>query len=55
MAPVTHNVWKSYVDLIKRYIWFHNKKRPKGMRVPEVKAFLSYLAVLCRNWWGMPM
>lgn len=36
---------KSYVDWIKRYIWFHDKKHPRDMGAPEVEAFLSYLAV----------
>lgn len=36
---------KSYVDWIKRFIWFHDKKHPKDMGAPEVEAFLSHLAV----------
>lgn len=36
---------KTYVDWIKRYIWFHDKKHPKDMGAPEVEAFLSHLAV----------
>lgn len=36
---------KSYVDWIKRYIWFHDKKHPRDMGAPEVEAFLSHLAV----------
>ena len=36
---------KTYVDWIKRYIWFHGKHHPKDMGAPEVEAFLSHLAV----------
>jgi len=36
---------KVYLDWIKRYIWFHDKKHPKDMGVGEVEAFLSHLAV----------
>ena len=36
---------KTYVDWIKRYIWFHGKRHPQEMGAPEVEAFLSHLAV----------
>lgn len=36
---------KTYVDWIKRFIWFHGKRHPKEMSAPEVEAFLSHLAV----------
>ena len=36
---------KSYVDWIKRFIWFHGKRHPKEMGAKEVEAFLSHLAV----------
>lgn len=36
---------KSYVDWIKRYILFYDKKHPKDMGASEVEAFLSHLAV----------
>jgi integron integrase len=36
---------KSYVDWIKRFIWFHDKRHPREMGAPEVEAFLSHLAV----------
>lgn len=35
---------KSYVQWVKRYILFHNKRHPKDMGAPEVEAFLSHLA-----------
>lgn len=36
----------SYVDWVKRYIWFYKGKRhPKDMGAAEVRAFLTHLAV----------
>ena len=34
----------AYVGWIKRYIWFHDKRHPRGMGAAEVEAFLSHLA-----------
>ena len=36
---------KSYVRYIKQSILFHNKRHPKEMAVPEIRAYLSHLAV----------
>ena len=36
---------QAYVDWIKRYILFHNKRHPKEMGSREIEAFLTYLAV----------
>ncbi len=36
---------ESYVDWIRRYILFHNKRHPKDMGRAEVQAFLTHLAV----------
>lgn len=36
---------KSYVQWIRRYILFHNKRHPSDMDGEEVNAFLTYLAV----------
>ena len=36
---------QAYVDWIKRFIWFHDKRHPKDMGAPEVEAFLTHLAV----------
>ncbi len=36
---------KSYINWIKRYILFHNKRHPSEMAEPEVEAFLTHLAV----------
>ena len=34
----------SYVDWVKRFILFHNKKHPKDMGAAEINRFLSHLA-----------
>jgi hypothetical protein len=36
----------TYVESIKRYILFHNKRHPKDMGVAKVEAFLTHLAVV---------
>jgi integron integrase len=36
---------KAYVQWIRRFILFHNKKHPRDMGAAEVEAYLSYLAV----------
>lgn len=36
---------RAYLDWVKRYILFHQKKHPAKMGAPEVGAFLSHLAV----------
>lgn len=35
----------TYVDWIKRYIFFHQKRHPVEMGAPEIEQFLNYLAV----------
>lgn len=36
---------QSYIQWIKRYIYFHNKKHPADMGEAEISAFLTHLAV----------
>lgn len=36
---------EAYVDWIKRFILFHNKRHPLEMRAAEINAFLTHLAV----------
>jgi integron integrase len=36
---------QTYVQWIRRYILFHDKRHPKDMGVPEIEAFLTHLAV----------
>ena len=36
---------KTYINWIKRYIYFHNKKHPKDLGKADIEAFLTHLAV----------
>jgi integron integrase len=36
---------EAYVDWIKRYILFHDKRHPQEMGTPKIEAFLTHLAV----------
>jgi hypothetical protein len=36
---------RAYVDWIKRFILFHHKRHPASMGAPEIRTFLSHLAV----------
>ncbi|GAB4477318.1 MAG: integron integrase [Elainellaceae cyanobacterium] len=36
---------ETYVQWIRRYILFHNKRHPREMGKPEIEAFLTHLAV----------
>ena len=36
---------KSYVHWVKKSIFFHDKRHPREMGGPEIKAFLTHLAV----------
>jgi len=36
---------KTYLSWMKRYIFFHRKRHPKDMGVPEIETFLTHLAV----------
>ena len=40
---------QTYVDWVRKYILFHNKRHPQEMGVPEIKAFLTHLAVEQEN------
>jgi hypothetical protein len=35
---------QTYVDWIKRYIYFHNKRHPSEMGEIEIRAFIAHLA-----------
>jgi integron integrase len=35
----------AYIHWIKHFIFFHNKRHPKEMGAPEIRAFLTHLAV----------
>ena len=36
---------QAYVDWIKRYIFFHNKRHPAEMNEKDIEQFLNHLAV----------
>ena len=36
---------EAYIQWMRRYILFHNKRHPKEMVVPEIEAFITHLAV----------
>jgi integron integrase len=36
---------QTYVQWIRRFILFHNKRHPQEMGIPEIEAFLTHLAV----------
>src|ERR687891_1415639 len=35
---------QSYVDWIKRFIYFHGKRHPREMGAEEIQAYITYLA-----------
>ncbi len=37
---------QAYVNWIKRFILYHNKRHPRDMGMPEISAFLVHLAVV---------
>jgi hypothetical protein len=41
----SYRTGQTYVQWIRRYILFHNKRHPQEMGVPEIEAFLTHLAV----------
>ena len=36
---------EAYLDWVKRFILFHDKRHPKELGAPEIRAFLTHLAV----------
>ena len=36
---------EAYLSWVKRFILFHDKRHPKDMGAPEIRAFLTHLAV----------
>jgi hypothetical protein len=45
LKRLSYKTEKSYVYYIKRYILFHQKRRPTEMGAEEVRQFLTHLAV----------
>ena len=36
---------EAYLNWVKRFILFHDKRHPKELGAPEIRAFLTHLAV----------
>ena len=36
---------ESYINWVKRFILFRHKRHPQDMSAPEIRAFLSHLAI----------
>ncbi|MFE4106679.1 integron integrase [Almyronema epifaneia] len=45
MKHYSYRTEQTYLQWIRRYILFHNKRHPNEMGVPEIEAFLTHLAV----------
>lgn len=43
-TPFTLRTEEAYVNWIRRFIRFHNKRHPHEMGTPEIRAFLAHLA-----------
>ena len=44
LKHLSYRTEKAYLSWVKRFILFHDKRHPKDMGAPEIRAFLSYLA-----------
>ena len=45
MKHYAYRTEETYVQWIRRFILFHNKRHPKDMGTPEIEAVLTHLAV----------
>lgn len=45
LRHLSHKTERAYINFIKRYIIFHNKRHPEEMGAEEIQAFLTHLAV----------
>ncbi len=45
IKPHSLKTEKSYIQWVRRYIYFHNKRHPDEMGALDVQKYLSYLAV----------
>jgi len=45
MKHYSYRTEETYVQWIRRYILFHDKRHPNEMGVSEIEAFLTHLAV----------
>ena len=44
LKHLSYRTEKAYLSWVKRFILFHDKRHPKDMGAPEIRAFLSSLA-----------
>ena len=45
LRHMSYRTEEAYVNWIRRFIFFHNRRHPKDMGADEIRAFLSHLAV----------
>ncbi|MEH1836007.1 MAG: site-specific integrase [Nostoc sp.] len=45
LKDYSYKIEKSYIDWIRRYIFFDDKRHSKDMESAEIEAFLTHLAV----------
>jgi integron integrase len=45
LRHMSYRTEEAYVNWIRRFIFFHNRRHPKDMGANEIRAFLSHLAV----------
>ena len=45
LKQYSYRTEKTYIEWVRAYILFHNKRRPKEMGVPEIGQFLTRLAI----------
>ena len=44
LKHLSYKTEQAYVQTIKRFILFHGKRHPSVLGVPEIRAYLAYLA-----------
>ncbi len=44
MKHYSYRTAEAYMDWVRRFILFHNKRHPAEMGAPEIRAFLAHLA-----------
>ena len=45
LRHMSYRTEEAYVNWIRRFIFFHNRRHPKDMGADEIRAFLSHLAI----------
>jgi site-specific recombinase XerD len=44
LKHLSYKTEQAYVQTIKRFIFFHDKRHPSELGVPEIRGYLAYLA-----------